>query len=230
MADSCTNNRTSTAPPFIKHKISFSVDSLLSSCTNTNNKSNSPNTSPKHTITHAETRQYPVESASIEYNNKHFSRSDQNTPTRSPSDTNCEDESNEDLEDEELEVDDDESVKCSNKKQSEQDFIYGSRGILDSSQLQYFHCRQDESRTNDDSNSARRSPTGTTSPSTSPPTIRDDCSVTDNEEVNTSPFVPKPLPHPGVTLGAGGPPCWNFPPGLATQFAWMPVYRPTSPT
>ena len=232
-----TDSRTSSAP-FMKHKISFSVDSLLSSCTNNNNKPKSPpNASPKHSLTQTDTRQYAEESANVAFNHKHLTRSDQSTLT-SPSvpqeETNCEDsrqceeESNEDLEDEELEVDDDESVKCSMKKQTEDDFVYGSHSIVDNSQLQYFHCHN--SRTNDDSNSARRSPTGTTSPSTSPPTIRDDCSVTDNEEVNTSPFIPKPLPHPGVTLGAGGPPCWNFPPGLATQFAWMPVYRPTSPT
>lgn len=79
-------------------------------------------------------------------------------------------------------------------------------------QVQYF----------DDSSGTRASP--------SPTAVRD-------TEDMSPPVIPKPLPHLGVTLGglhqpaaATGPHCWNFPPGLASQFAWLPVYRPASPS
>ncbi|KAJ4431473.1 hypothetical protein ANN_20071 [Periplaneta americana] len=128
----------------------------------------------------------------------------------------CADVCNEDLEDEELEVDDEEDERT--RPSEDEQGLYNRH--------EYLHCAVE------DSGGARRS--------TSPSAERDDCSVTDTEEAVVAaspPVVPKPLPHPGVTLGglhqpagAGGPPCWGFPHGLATQFAWMPVYRSASPT
>jgi hypothetical protein len=115
----------------------------------------------------------------------------------------CEDECNEDLEDEELDVEDEESDG-------------GRRKDVYDNQLRYF-----DTRINDDSSGTR--------------TPHSPSAVMDTEDVSP-PVIPKPLPHPGVALGglhqpagANGPPCWSLPPGLASQFAWMPVYRSASP-
>lgn len=211
MSESCTNNRALVTPVFLKHKISFSVDSLLSSCTNTNRNS--------------QTRQLlEGETEGLILNNKPLLKSDQSTLTQplSPvvgsltsqadlvdASTNgnvtkqCDAECNDDLEDEELDVDDEE---CD----------VGRRKRSYDNQLQYF-----DTRINDDSSGTRTSQ--------SPSADRD-------AEDGSPPVMLKPFPHPGVALGglhqpAGvtGPPCWGFPPGLASQLAWMPVYRPSSP-
>jgi hypothetical protein len=158
------------------------------------------------------------ETEEVIINNKTLLKSDQSTLTQplspvmgsctSQVDTDpvdvstrqCEDECNEDLEDEELEVDDEESDVERRKH------LYGN-------QLQYF-----DTRINDDSNGTRASP--------SPSIARD------TEDVSP-PVIPKPLHHPALALGpagTSGPPCWSFPSGLASQFAWMPVYRAVSPS
>jgi hypothetical protein len=222
-------------PVFLKHKISFSVDSLLSSCTNTNNRlsgnkfNNSTSTGPKDTSANRnpETRRLlESEAEGLILNNKPLLKSDQSTLTQplspvmgsftSQADSDlvdvstngnvtkqCDDECNEDLEDEELDVDDEESD-------------IGRRKHSYDNQLQYF-----DTRINDDSSGTRTSQ--------SPSAVRD-------TEDLSPPVIPKPLPHPGVVLGglhqpagATGPPGWSFAPGLASQFAWMPVYRCASP-
>lgn len=111
-------------------------------------------------------------------------------------------ECNEDLDDEELDVD------C------EEDDVRRRKAVYDNKQ-QYFDARM-----NDDSSGTRTS---------SPSAVRDADDV-------SPPVIPKPLHHPGVRLGgphqpagATGPPCWTFPPGFASQFAWMPAYRSASP-
>jgi hypothetical protein len=115
----------------------------------------------------------------------------------------CDDGCNDRLQEEELDVDDEESD-------------VGRRKHSYDSQLQYF-----DTRINDDSSGTRTSH--------SPSAARD------AEDVSP-PVIPRPLPHPGVALAslhqtaaATGPPGWSFPPGLASQFAWMPIYRSASP-
>jgi hypothetical protein len=233
MTQSCTSSRALAAPVFLKHKISFSVDSLLSTSTSSNTVngtklSNSKNTSLKDSDVDSklQTRQF-VESENevLNLNNKLLLKSDQSTLTQplspetgscsSQVDTDpvdvstngdstrqCDEECNEDLDDEELDVDCEENDARSRKPAYD-------------NQQQYF-----DSRMNDDSSGTR-----TSSPS----------AVRDTEDVSP-PVIPKPLHHPGVTLGgphqpagATGPPCWTFPPGFASQFAWMPAYRSASP-
>jgi hypothetical protein len=115
-------------------------------------------------------------------------------------DRDDDDECNEDLQDEELEVGDEESDAARREAPYE-------------NQLQYF-----DNRIRDDCAGSRASP--------SPSVPRD-------TEDLSPPVFPKPLHHPGLALGhagSAGPPCWGFPSGLASHFAWMPVYRPVSPS
>lgn len=233
VTQSCTVNRTLAAPVFLKHKISFSVDSLLSTCTSSNTVngsklSNSITTSSNDTDVNSKLQTRLLvkgETEVLNLNNEPLSKSDQSTLTQplSPAtgscgsqvDTDpvdistngdatrqCEDECNEDLEDEEVDVHCEDSDVRRRKPSCE-------------NQQQYF-----DSRINDDSSGTR-----TSSPS----------AVRDTEDVSP-PLIPKPLHHPGVALrdphhpaAATGPPCWSFPPGFASQFAWMPAYRSASP-
>jgi hypothetical protein len=188
---------------------------------------NSTNTSPKDTDVNSkqQTRQFVEgETEVLNLNTKPLLKSGRSTLTQTlPPETGssnsqlhtdtvdistngdatrqCEDECNEDFEDEELDVDCEESDGRGRKQAYD-------------NQQQYF-----DSRINDDSSGTR-----TSSPS----------AVRDTEDVSP-PVIPKPLHHPGVALGgphqpagATGPPCWAFPPGLASQFAWVPAYRPAS--
>jgi len=233
MTQSCTSNRALAAPVFLKHKISFSVDSLLSTSTSSNTVNGTKLSDCKNTSLKAsdvdsklQTRQFVEgETGVLNLNNQLLLKSDQSTLTQplSPAtgscssqvDTDpvdvstngdstrqCDEECNEDLDDEELDVDCEENVARRRKPAYD-------------NQQQYF-----DSRLNDDSSGTR-----TSSPS----------AVRDTEDVSP-PIIPKPLHHPGVTLGsphqpagATGPPCWTFPPGFASQFAWMPAYRSASP-
>ena len=232
MTQTCTSNRALAAPVYLKHKISFSVDSLLSTCTsskpvNCTKLNNSTNTSPKDTDVNSkhQTRQFVEgETEVLNLNTKPLLKSDQSTLTQAvsprmgscnsqvdtePADfsTNgdatrqCEDECNEDLEEEELDVDCEES----DVRRRQPAFDHQQR---------YF-----DARINDDSSGTR-----TSSPS----------AVRDTEDVSP-PAILKPLLHSDVALGGPhesaattGPPCWAFPPGLASHFAWMPAYRSAS--
>ena len=229
MTQSCTSNRALTAPVFLKHKISFSVDSLLSTSSSSNTVNGTKVSDSKNTILkdkYVDSKQHSRQFAEgenevLNLNNQLLLKSDQSTLTQplSPATGSCSSQvdtdpvdistngdstrqCNEDLDDEELDVD------C-----EENDTI--RRKTAYDIQQQYF-----DSRLNDDSSGTR-----TSSPS----------AVRDTEDVSP-PVIPKPLHHPGVTLGgphqpagATGPPCWTFPPGFASQFAWMPAYRSASP-
>jgi hypothetical protein len=238
MAESCANNRTFSAPVFLKHKISFSVDSLLSSCssaTRLNGGKFSNCTEPSDRDASAnrtsQTRHcVQSETEGLMSSDRPLLTSDQSTLTqplspvtdtcKSPVDTGpvddctgdaatrqCDDNDDRDDDDECNEDLQDEELEVGDEEND-----VAGRGLYEN-QLQYF-----DSRIRDDSTGSRASP--------SPSVPRD-------TEDLSPPVIPKPLHHPGLALGhagAVGPPCWGFPSGLASQFAWMPVYRSVSPS
>jgi hypothetical protein len=227
MSESCANNRTFSAPVYLKHKISFSVDSLLSTCTSTNKLngskfSSSTNSSPKDISANRtpQTRNF-VESETEHsiLNTKPLLRSDQSTLTQPPSpvvdscnpqvQTHSVDVSIDGAATRQYERECNEDLEDEELEVDDEESDVGRTKLLYDSQLQYF-----DTRINDDSSGTRASP--------SPSIVRD-------AEDASPPVVPKPLHHPGLALGpagTAGPPCWSFP----SQFAWMPVYRSVSPS
>jgi hypothetical protein len=233
-AESCGNNRTLSAPVFLKHKISFSVDSLLSSCssatrlngskfsncTESSDRDNSANrTSQTRHFLQSGTEILITNDKLPVTSNQSISVVPVTDTCKSPVDTGpvddctgsaargqCDDDDhddddcNDDLQDEELEVDDMDTDATTAER------LYEDR----------LHCV--DGRLKDDSAGSRVSPC---------PSV-----ARDTEDMSPH-IIPRPLHHPALALGhaaAAGPPCWGFPSGLASQFAWMPLYRSASPS